>query len=703
MIFLYIFFSFLGAVLVVTLIEILIFLSQKPTRELPDKSTAEYYSRLSGGKSFEELYLFLTEKDTDISFTEDEIHNVLLAQCDYMVRRFDCADFRAQLLFKIYMDCSDKLSPRCRKLIEDTFLGFKYFMDEPGDDSMCYWSENHQIMFAVAEYLAGQQWADKILTNDQKTGFEHKEKAKLRIDNWMQQRFNFGFSEYLSNNYLAEDISPMANYIAYSEDERSVEQMKIIMDILWLDVAHVSSSGRFVATSPRMYGNNKMGNFYGNSILCAINTLWGKEIKEKLLNRQAVSEAEKALIRASLEKKPNHIVICFTDIVNKGIYTLPAAIKDIALTDECFSAEMSCGLSPADLKNEGLIGQEPPKIMAQLGAETFTNPEVINNTIDYIKRNKLYRNSFIGYFRFLDLSVLRLIDWSRFAKKHNIMPHGIATGRGNVYSYRTPYYSMSTSVRMSPDLCGAQEQVWCADIGEALTVFTTHPAGNGNSGFGRSPGYWIGNGRRPLSVQNKNVNVTIYKLPKKKRLGEAAISDITHVYMPRDFYDEFELHSNIVLARKNGVFVSVRSNGELKFKEFDENSAKGLMKNKSFPREYILKSEFDLCRQGGNYHIYVTEISDADTETFSQFRERIKNNPVTFGESSVCYSTKSGEIKACYNEDISTDGHPVKKEYDRYNSKFCKAKRKADSLTVASGKNRLYLNFNKCERLEETL
>ena len=41
---------------------------------------------------------------------------------------------------------------------------------------------------------------------------------------------------------------------------------------------------------------------------------------------------------------------------------------------------MSCGLSPEDMKNEGLIGQEPHQIMAQTGAETFTNPEVVENT-----------------------------------------------------------------------------------------------------------------------------------------------------------------------------------------------------------------------------------------------------------------------------------------------------------------------------------
>ena len=112
-------------------------------------------------------------------------------------------------------------------------------------------------MFAVSEYLAGQEWPEEIFRNNGMTGKEHMHKAKIRIDAWMQQRFNFGFSEYLSNNYLAEDIAPMANYIADSDDKKSVEQMKIIMDILWLDVELNSVCNRFVATSSRMYGNNK--------------------------------------------------------------------------------------------------------------------------------------------------------------------------------------------------------------------------------------------------------------------------------------------------------------------------------------------------------------------------------------------------------------------------------------------------------------
>ncbi len=700
----YIFLGIVCFFIILTVLEVIVLLLQKPKQELPDDKELNNYSLNVNGKKFEDLYFFLSGDKSAPHFDDNEIYAILFKQSEYMKARFDCADFRAQLLFKIYKDCSEKLNENCRELIKNTFLEFKYFMDEPGDDSMCYWSENHQLLFAVSEYLAGQQWQDEIFSNNGMTGSAHREKAKERIDVWMQQRFNYGFSEYLSNNYLAEDISPMANFIAYCEDEKMVSQMKIIMDILWLDVALNSVNNRFVATSSRMYGNNKAGNYYGNSILAAMNILWGRQGAEKILNNPYLSDSEKNLINAALSKEPNYIVLCFNDIVKKGIYDLPDAIKDIALTDESFASKMGCGLSPQDMEKERLIGQKPYQIMAQWGAETFTNPEVIYNTLSYLKNNKMYRSSFLGYFKFLNLTILRFIDWKKFASKHNIMPHGIATGRGNVYTYHTAHYSMSTSVCKDVDMCGAQEHIWSANIGENLALFTTHPAGNGNGRYGSSPGYWIGNGRRPMSVQEKNVNITIYKIPEKKRLGETAVSKITHVYMPKDFYDEFEHKDNIVLARKNGVFVALISNGILQYKPFSKESANGIHKNRSFQEEYTLKSEFDLFRVGGEYHSYITELSDADTETFEAFKERIKKNKVVFSvDGRVEYETVSARMTVSYDGEWTVNGEAAEKEYLRYDSKFCRAERKPFVITVDSGKNRLSLELENAKRSAEAL
>lgn len=694
---LYVLSAVIAFFVLLTAAELIHLLRHKPVPDLPGKADADRYSLNINGKSFEDLYLFLAGKQAAPSFSEDETYSLLFKQAEYMSKRFDCADFRAQLLFKIYKDCP--LSDRCAALIKNTFLGFKYFMDEPGDDSMCYWSENHQLLFAVSEYLAGQEWPDDVFTNDGKTGAEHRLKAGERIDAWLQQRFDYGFSEYLSNNYLAEDIAPMANFIAYADDKKQVERMKIITDILWLDVALNSVNNRFVAVSSRMYGNNKAANCIGNSMQSAMNILWGKEAADKVCANRRISETQKALIEASLSKKPNYIVLCFTDAVEKGLYTLSDAVKDIALSGETFVSKMSCGLSPDDMVSEGLIGQDDACIMAQTGAETFTNPQVINNTLKYLRKNKLYSNAFLSYFKFLNLKVLRCVNWQRVARRHSIMPHGIALGRGNVYTYRNARYSLSTDMCKDVGVCGAQDHVWTANIAEELTLFTTHPAGNGNGKYGASPGYWVGNGRRPMSVQNENVNITVYKLPHKKRLGESAVCDITHAYMPRDFYDEFELDGNMVFAQKNGVFVALISDGVPEYKPYNPDSAKGLLKGRSLPEGLSLENGFDLYRKGGEYHSYITELSDSDTETFEQFRHRIKQNSIVFGNGCVSYKTNCGEIYVSYDGNFTVDGKAAQTVFDRYDSIYCKAKRADKTICVNTPSHSLVLDFGQGLRI----
>ena len=178
MTFLYVLLAVVAVIVIITVAELVHLLRIRSVPDLPDKADADRYSLNIDGKSFESLYLFLTGRQKEPSFSEEDVFLLLSKQSEYMNKRFDCADFRAQMLFKIYKDCP--LSDRCSALIKKTFIGFKYFIDEPGDDSMCYWSENHQILFAVSEYLEGQEWPDEIFTNDGKTGAEHMQKAGKR-------------------------------------------------------------------------------------------------------------------------------------------------------------------------------------------------------------------------------------------------------------------------------------------------------------------------------------------------------------------------------------------------------------------------------------------------------------------------------------------------------------------------------------------
>ena len=129
---LYVLIAILALIVIITAVELFRLLRIRTLPDLPDKADAARYSLSINGKSFEELYLFLAGKQTEPCFSQDEIFSLLSNQAEYMNKRFDCADFRAQMLFKIYKDCP--LNEKCANLIKNTFLGFKYFINDPGDE-----------------------------------------------------------------------------------------------------------------------------------------------------------------------------------------------------------------------------------------------------------------------------------------------------------------------------------------------------------------------------------------------------------------------------------------------------------------------------------------------------------------------------------------------------------------------------------------
>jgi hypothetical protein len=171
---------------------------------------------------------------------------------------------------------------------------------------------------------------------------------------------------------------------------------------------------------------------------------------------------------------------------------------------------------------------------------------------------------------------------------------------------------------------------------------------------------------------------------------------MTHLYLPRDLYDEVRLEETAVFARKNGVFIAVLANGTLTYKPYDAEALAGLFKNLKkvdLAADYVPKEEFDLCRYGGEYHAYITELSDMETEDFDAFVTRIKKNRAVFENGTVLYKTRYGEIFVSYGGDFTVNGVPVSLPFDRYDCRFCHAARGDEEITVNSGIHTLTLSL----------
>ena len=193
--------------------------------------------------------------------------------CEFVAARKDCADFLIQGILRLmtWEREERRLSPEINAMMKDTVLGFKYWVDEPGDTVMYMDSENHRFLFHVAEWMAGQLFSTEEFTNSRQTGLYHATKGRLYIVEWLRQRGRFGFDEWHSNSYFPIDIAPLLNVydFAISEDCKLRQMAGTILDYIFFDLAADAFRGVFGTTHGRSYGIYlKYPDFEGTASTC---------------------------------------------------------------------------------------------------------------------------------------------------------------------------------------------------------------------------------------------------------------------------------------------------------------------------------------------------------------------------------------------------------------------------------------------------
>ncbi|HET9221153.1 MAG TPA: hypothetical protein VFO07_01550, partial [Roseiflexaceae bacterium] len=170
-------------------------------------------------------------------------------------QRADCSDFyMVGLLGMLHRYLDDEAFPQeLKDPLERCILNFKYWMDEPGSDAMCYWSENHQILFHACEILAGQFYPDRIFSNAGQSGAWHRAKGERMALSWLRRRAAGGFREWDSNCYFEHDILALAHLADLAENDQVREFAAIVLDKLLFTMALNSYRGAFGSTHGRTY------------------------------------------------------------------------------------------------------------------------------------------------------------------------------------------------------------------------------------------------------------------------------------------------------------------------------------------------------------------------------------------------------------------------------------------------------------------
>lgn len=207
--------------------------------------------------------------EVDVAVWEDAIEGIN--------RRKDTADFLLLDLLSMFVrhSANPQFPPALKPKIKACILGFKYWSDEPGNVSMTFGSENHQIQFHTCEILAGQLYPDRIFTNNGQTGTWHREKGERLALAWLQKRGRFGWEEWDSNAYFGADAKILSCLTDLAQTPVVREQARQMLDKLFFSIALNTFKGCFGSTHGRTaVAYIKDARFEPTSGLCRM--LWGQ-------------------------------------------------------------------------------------------------------------------------------------------------------------------------------------------------------------------------------------------------------------------------------------------------------------------------------------------------------------------------------------------------------------------------------------------
>ncbi len=210
---------------------------------------------------------------------------------DQLFKLNETADFHSTDLIRLVRlfpesESEQRIPDYVRTAVKLALLWFKYWWDEPpakdasGADiaEMTMWSENHQILFAQSQLLAGEMYRDLEFTRSEvvgtgaaRTGSDHIKEGLARVERWLDFRLKFGFSEWNAPGYYNEDLPAVFNLVDFCDpsdpdvkdaDERAALgriQVKaaMVLDVMVLDMARFTCRGSFGVTAGRAYWEHK--------------------------------------------------------------------------------------------------------------------------------------------------------------------------------------------------------------------------------------------------------------------------------------------------------------------------------------------------------------------------------------------------------------------------------------------------------------
>ena len=173
--------------------------------------------------------------------------------CKKIERHDDCADFSLAPLTLLMTRYRNLLTPEKAERIREMVLNFRYWIDEPGNDVMWYFSENHAFLFHVSQYLWGCIFGKETFTVSGRAGAEQSEIGKKRVLAWFDNFFAYGYAEWNSATYIPIDLIGFFSLYLNAPDEDIRQKAKRALDFTMQVIGFNSFEGVMNTTYGRIY------------------------------------------------------------------------------------------------------------------------------------------------------------------------------------------------------------------------------------------------------------------------------------------------------------------------------------------------------------------------------------------------------------------------------------------------------------------
>ncbi len=165
----------------------------------------------------------------------------------------DCADFSLVPLIWSRTVWGKDIGEATRARIDRAILGFRYWMDEPGNDVQWYFSENHALLFHTSAYLAGHLLSGETFARSGRKGTEQSAVGAARVRAWLDHFEAWEMAEFNSAPYFPIDLKGLTALAALSPDADIAERaMKGIVRLCEV-IARSAHHGMVTAAQGRSY------------------------------------------------------------------------------------------------------------------------------------------------------------------------------------------------------------------------------------------------------------------------------------------------------------------------------------------------------------------------------------------------------------------------------------------------------------------